>query len=66
MGEAAKAVSKELRQSHPEIPWVQIAGTRDRLVHGYMDVDNDVVWEILTEDLPTLIPLLEKVLSAEP
>jgi len=62
LGEAAKNVSPELRQKHPEIPWKDIAGTRDRLTHGYFDVDYDVVWNIVSVDLPVLIPQLQKIL----
>ena len=61
LGEAAKNVSPEFRQKHPEIPWKDIAGTRDRLTHGYFDVDYDVVWEIVSADLPVLITQLKKL-----
>ena len=61
LGEAAKNVSPELRQKHPEIPWKDIAGTRDRLTHSYFDVDYDVVWEIVSADLPVLITQLKKL-----
>jgi uncharacterized protein with HEPN domain len=54
IGEAARRVSVGLRESHPEIPWAEIAGTRDRLIHGYFDVDLDIVWGIVTQDLPAL------------
>lgn len=63
LGEAAKNVSIECRDSYPDIPWRQIAGTRDRLIHGYFDVDLDVVWEIISVDLPSLVPQLEKALA---
>jgi len=63
IGEAAKSISQDCRQSYPKIPWKQIAGTRDRLVHGYFDVDLDIVWEIVTADLPPLISQLEKIVS---
>jgi len=62
LGEAAKNVSEQCRQKYPAIPWRQIAGTRDRLIHGYFDVDFDVVWKIITVDLPALVIQLEKVL----
>ncbi len=62
IGEAAKQVTAETRAAHPEIPWREIAGTRDRLVHGYFDVDLDVVWSIATVDLPGLVTSLEGVL----
>jgi uncharacterized protein with HEPN domain len=59
IGEAAKSVSASFRNEHPEIPWQAIAGTRDRLIHGYFDVDLDIVWEIINIDLPLLITKLE-------
>lgn len=62
VGEAAKHLSATFRASHPEIPWRLMAGTRDRLIHGYFDVDLDIVWAIVTDDLP---PLLEKLEQAE-
>ena len=61
IGEAAKSVSPELQRQQPDIPWKEIAGTRDRLIHGYFDVDLNIVWEIVSTDLPRLIPILEKI-----
>jgi uncharacterized protein with HEPN domain len=63
LGEAAKNVSEDFRQAHPEIPWRQIGGTRDRLIHGYFDVDLDIIWLIVTSDLPSLIRHLKNALS---
>ena len=63
LGEAAKNVSKECQAECPNIPWRQIADTRDRLIHGYFDVDLDVVWEIVKADLPRLIAELNKALG---
>jgi uncharacterized protein with HEPN domain len=65
LGEAAKSVSEQCQQEYSEIPWRQIAGTRDRLIHGYFDVDLDIVWKIVSCDLPTLMQQLEKALSDE-
>ena len=61
IGEAAKSVGPEVREMYPSVPWKQISGTRDRLIHGYFNVDLDVVWAILAEDLPPLIEELRKV-----
>ena len=64
VGEAAKGVSEECRRSHPSVAWKGIAGARDRLIHGYFDVDLDVVWRIIADDLPPLIVQLERMVSA--
>lgn len=63
IGEAARSVPPEFRDAHPELPWKKMVGMRDRLIHGYYDVNLDVVWETVTEDLRALIGQLEIVLS---
>jgi len=60
IGEAARGISEEFRQNHPDLPWNKMVGMRDRLIHGYFDVNLDVVWETITEDLPNLVAQLEK------
>ena len=60
IGEASRSVSEEFRGEHPEIPWEQISGTRNRLAHGYIDVDLDIIWAIVKKDLPGLIRRLKK------
>jgi uncharacterized protein with HEPN domain len=65
IGEAARTVSDELRQRHPEVPWESISGTRNRLAHGYIDVDLDIIWTIVTRDLPLLITQLGRILKKE-
>jgi uncharacterized protein with HEPN domain len=62
-GEAASHVSEDCKASYPEVPWRQIIGMRNRLVHDYMHVDFDVVWSVVTQDLPGLIPALRAVLG---
>ncbi|GAB1543236.1 DUF86 domain-containing protein [Scytonema sp. NUACC21] len=64
LGEAAKNVSQLTKDSVPEIPWRQIAGTRDRLSHAYFDVNLDIIWDIVTRDLPPLIAKLHEILSS--
>ena len=61
IGEAAKRISEEFRQQYSEIPWNQISGTRDRLIHGYFDVDLDIIWSIVADDLPILIAGLDRI-----
>lgn len=63
VGEAANAVSEEWRQQHQDIPWRAAVGARNRLIHGYFDVDLDVVWQIVSRDLPTLAASLDRLLS---
>jgi uncharacterized protein with HEPN domain len=65
LGEAARGVSTGLRDAHPEIPWRQIIGTRNRVIHAYFAVDMDIVWQIITVELPPLIAQLDKLLSSE-
>jgi uncharacterized protein with HEPN domain len=60
IGEASRSVPEEFREEHPEIPWEQISGTRNRLAHGYIDVDLDIIWAIVKKDLPGLIRRLKK------
>jgi len=63
IGEAARGITEEFRQEHSELPWKSMAGMRDRLIHGYFDVNLDVVWKTVTNDLPPLIEKLEKIVS---
>ena len=58
VGEAAKQVSPEARSEMPDVPWSAAARTRDRLVHHYFDIDLDVLWRTVTEDLPALLDRL--------
>jgi uncharacterized protein with HEPN domain len=66
VGEAASRVPVSERAQYSGIPWVQIVGLRNRLIHGYDNVDFDILWEIVTQDLPPLIAELERILSSEP
>jgi uncharacterized protein with HEPN domain len=65
LGEAASAISPNSRRRHPDIPWDLISGTRNRLIHGYIDVDLDIVWTIVKRDLPPLIKQLDRIISKE-
>jgi uncharacterized protein with HEPN domain len=59
IGEAARALPQDVRNLAPEVPWHQIAGMRNVLVHGYFEVDTDLVWDTATRDLPALKPAIE-------
>jgi uncharacterized protein with HEPN domain len=63
IGEAASKISNETRGKYPEIPWSAIVGMRNRLIHVYFEIDLDRVWDTISDDLPSLIANLEKVLS---
>jgi uncharacterized protein with HEPN domain len=63
MGEAAKHVSAALKKRHPEIPWKSMAGVRDRLIHDYFGINHEIVWQILTQELPSLELNIRKVLD---
>ncbi len=65
IGEAARKVSVKFQRAHPEIPWRKIIGMRHRIVHDYMRVDEDILWQVVTDDLPKLLPLLEEILPGE-
>jgi uncharacterized protein with HEPN domain len=54
IGEAAARLSNEVVENHPEIPWRQIVAMRNRVVHGYFDVDLDVLWTVVDADVPKL------------
>jgi uncharacterized protein with HEPN domain len=66
IGEAARHVSPVFRDAHPEIPWVAISTMRHRLVHEYMKVDLDIVWNVLHQHVPDLIRLLEPLIPKTP
>jgi len=65
LGEAAKQVSPEYRDAHPEIPWKRIAGFRDLAVHSNFRSDPDVVWRIVHQDLPNLAAILGRLVPPE-
>jgi len=62
IGEAAGKVSDEIRSQYGAIPWQDISGMRNRLIHAYFDIDLDVVWSTVTKDLPQLKADLESIL----
>ncbi|SJM94941.1 DUF86 domain-containing protein [Crenothrix polyspora] len=59
IGEAATHIPDEVRQVHPSIPWRQIIATRNRLIHGYLGIDNDTLWSIIETDIPALLLKLQ-------
>ena len=66
IGEAVKNLSLDKRASHPEVPWSQIAGLRDVLIHQYFGVDLVLIWEIVQNRLPALRRTTERLLDEDP
>ena len=65
VGEAASRVSSGTRERQPDIPWSDIIGMRNRLVHAYFEVDDSLVWQTVQEDIPTLITQLERIVPPD-
>ena len=63
IGEAAAHIPETVRSAHPEIPWQTFVGTRNRLFHADPGIDNDIVWDIVCNDVPALLPALRNLLD---
>ena len=61
IGEASKKISKDTKQTYYKIPWKEIAGMRDKLIHDYLGVDVNVVWKTIHEDIPILEKLINEI-----
>jgi uncharacterized protein with HEPN domain len=66
IGEAATRVSQEFRENYPQIPWKNIIGMRHRVVHDYIHIDYDLVWEVVTHDIRPLIVELNEIAPPRP
>lgn len=64
IGEAATHVPDAVRAAHPQVPWRLIIATRNRLIHGYLGIDNDTLWSIVVTDVPALLASLRAVQQA--
>jgi uncharacterized protein with HEPN domain len=65
IGEAASKLSPEAQASAPRVPWPSIVAMRNRLIHAYFDVDPEIVWKTVAEEIPALLPQLRITLSEE-
>ena len=63
MGEATKLLPEEVREQYPEIPWRSIAGLRDKVIHGYIGVDYELLWETITKKIPVVISGVQGILD---
>jgi uncharacterized protein with HEPN domain len=61
IGEAATHIPIQIRELDTDIPWRQLIATRNRLIHGYLGIDNDILWSIIKDDIPSLIIELKKI-----
>ncbi|MDI6889895.1 MAG: DUF86 domain-containing protein [Thermodesulfovibrionales bacterium] len=63
IGEATKNIPEDIKQMYPQIPWKDMAGMRDRLIHFYFGVKYDLVWNTIKTDIPRIKPLINKMLE---
>jgi uncharacterized protein with HEPN domain len=61
IGEASRNLSSDLRDQQPEIPWRQIIGLRNRVVHAYFELNLTIIWEVVQNDLPSMKQQIEKL-----
>lgn len=66
IGEAARNIPEPIRASTPHIPWRMVIATRNRLIHGYLGIDNDTLWSIVQDDVPGLLAQLKSFQSQAP
>jgi uncharacterized protein with HEPN domain len=63
IGEASRNISDEFQEAHPELPWLQMRGIRNKIVHDYLEINQDVIWDTVQNDLPMLKTLVERLLA---
>ena len=62
IGEATKNLPNTLKSDYPDIPWKQMAGMRDKLIHEYFGVDKQMVWQVVKKHIPKILPLIKSIL----
>jgi len=63
LGEAAKGIPEDFRNNYPEIPWREITGMRDKIIHQYWGINQLLIWKTITEEIPPLIVVLKSILA---
>jgi uncharacterized protein with HEPN domain len=61
IGEAAKNMPQDIKEKHQDIPWSYMAKMRDKLIHGYFGVDNEIIWEVIKKRFPEILPKIENL-----
>ena len=65
IGEAASHIPQDVRNAHPTVPWRMLIATRNQLIHGYLGLDNDILWSIVQTDVPVLLHQLKSLESQQ-
>jgi uncharacterized protein with HEPN domain len=63
VGEATRRLADSFREQYPDVPWRDMAGMRDRIIHGYDNVNLRIVWDVVKQDIPQVRPLIEQILT---
>ncbi len=64
IGEAATHIPEDIRDAHPEIPWRTVIAARNRIIHGYLGIDDSLIWHMIESSIPKLLPVLEDLQSS--
>jgi uncharacterized protein with HEPN domain len=64
IGEAARHIPGDLQAQYTEVPWADMIGMRNIVIHGYFAVDNQVIWRTVQDDLPSLVPMIEQIIDS--
>ena len=64
IGEAATHIPEDIRDAHPEMPWRTVIAARNRIIHGYLGIDDSLIWHMIESSIPKLLPVLEDLQSS--